>query len=89
VQARAQLGELHRARRGLGAALASQDLLALRRTLGPALFVTLAPWCPTLALRVEVDGQAVKPEATGWGSGLRCAVSFEAAGEHEVRFVLK
>ena len=63
--------------------------IALRRTLGPALFVTLAPWCPTLALRVEVDGQAVKPEATGWGSGLRCAVSFEAAGEHEVRFVLK
>ncbi|MGA2383002.1 MAG: GH116 family glycosyl hydrolase [Gemmatimonadales bacterium] len=63
--------------------------IALRRTLGPGLFVTLAPWCPTLPLRVEVDGEAVKPDTTGWGSGLRCAVSLEAAGEHEVRFVLK
>ena len=64
-------------------------LIGLRRTLGPGLFVTLAPWCPTLPLRVEVDGEVVKPEATGWGAGLRCAVSLEAASEHEVRFVLK
>ncbi len=63
--------------------------IALRRTLGPGLFVTLAPWCPTLPVRVEVDGEVVKSDTTGWGSGLRCAVSLEAAGEHEVRFVLK
>ena len=63
--------------------------IALRRTLGPGLFVTLAPWCPTPPLRVEADGEVVKPETTGWGSGLRCAVSLEAAAEHEVRFVLK
>ena len=63
--------------------------IGLRRTLGPGLFVTLAPWCPTLPLRVEVDGEEVKPEATGWGAGLRCAVSLEAASEHEIRYVLK
>jgi hypothetical protein len=64
-------------------------LIALRRTLGPGLFVTLAPWCPTLPLRVEVDGEAVRPDTTGWGTGLRCAVSLQAAAEHEVRYVLK
>jgi glycogen debranching enzyme len=63
--------------------------IAARRTLGPGLFLTLAPWCPTLPLRVEVDGEIVKPETSGWGGGLRCAVSLEATGEHEVRYVLK
>lgn len=63
--------------------------LALRRTLGPGLWVTLAPWCPTLPIRVEVDGEEVRPEVGGWGTGLRCAVSLEAASEHEVRYVLK
>ena len=62
--------------------------IALRRALGPGLFVTLAPWCPTPPLRVEADGELVTPETTAWGSGLRCAVSLEAAGEHEVRYVL-
>ena len=63
--------------------------IALRRTLGPGLAVTLAPWCPSLPVRVEVDGQEVKPETSGWGAGLRCAVTLEAAGGHEVRYVLK
>ena len=61
----------------------------LRRTLGPPLTVTLAPWCPTLPLRAEVDGQAVKPETSGWGAGFRCEVVLEQAAEHEVRYVLK
>jgi len=63
--------------------------ITLRRTLGPGLLVTLAPWFPSLPRRVEVDGQAVKPETSGWGVGLRCSVALEAAAEHEVRFVLK
>ena len=63
--------------------------VALRRTIGPALRVTLAPWCPILPLRVEADGQEVKPEATGWGGGLKCAVTLEAADQNEVRYVLK
>ncbi len=63
--------------------------VAVRRTLGPGLWVTVAPLCPTLPVRVEVDAEEVKPETTGWGTGLRCAVSLEAANEHEVRYVLK
>jgi hypothetical protein len=63
--------------------------IALRRTLGPGLWVTVAPWFAALPVRVEVDGEEVRPEVTGWGGGLRCAVSLEAAGEHEVRYVLK
>jgi hypothetical protein len=35
---------------------------------------------------VEVDGEAVKPEVTAWGGAVRCTASFEASGEHEVRF---
>ena len=60
----------------------------LRRTLGPGLAVTLAPWLPSLPAKVEVDGCAVRPEVTGWGAGLRCSVSLPAADEHEVRFSL-
>ena len=63
--------------------------ITLRRTLGPGLLVTLAPWFRSLPLRVEVDGEAVKPETSGWGVGLRCAVALEVAAEHEVRYVLK
>jgi hypothetical protein len=63
--------------------------IALRRTLGPPIAVTLAPWCRALPVRVEIDGRACKPEASGWGGGFRCAVVLEAAGEHEVRYVLK
>ena len=63
--------------------------IALRRTLGAGLRFTLAPWLPTLPRRVEVNGQEVRPEVSGWGPGLRCAVTLEAAAEHEVRYVLK
>jgi cellobiose phosphorylase len=63
--------------------------IALRRTLGAGLRFTLAPWLPTLPRRVEVNGQEVRPEVSGWGPGLRCAVTLEAAAEDEVRYVLK
>jgi hypothetical protein len=64
-------------------------VIALRRTLGPGLWVTLAPWCPSLPARVEVDGEEVQPEATAWGEGLRCSVGLEAPAEHEVRYLLR
>jgi hypothetical protein len=67
------------------------DTLAvgLRRTLGPALRITLAPWCPVLPVKVRADGAVVHPEVSAWGAGLRCAFSLEAAAEHEVRYFLK
>lgn len=68
-----------------GSELAAQ----LRRTLGPGLWITLAPRFATVPARVEVDGEAVRPEVTGWGVGVRCAVSLEAGAEHEVRYVLR
>jgi hypothetical protein len=63
--------------------------VALRRTLGAGLWVTVAPYCAAVPVRVEADGEAIRPEVTAWGGGLRCAVSLEATGEHEVRYVLK
>ncbi len=63
--------------------------LSLRRTLGPGLWVTLAPRLPSLPVRVEADGEPTRPEVTGWGTGFRCAVSFEAEAEHEVVYRLK
>jgi len=63
--------------------------VVVRHVLGPGLWVTLAPWLPTLPTGVEVDGEAVQPEVTGWGAGLRCAVSLEGAAEHEVRYSVK
>ncbi len=62
--------------------------VALRRTLGRGLFLTIAPRFHSLPTAVEVDGQAVRPETVGWGEGVRCAVSLEASGEHEIRYVL-
>ncbi len=61
----------------------------LRRTLGPGLAITLAPWLPSLPTKVEVDGREVRSEITGWGTGVRCAVTIEDAAEHEVRYYLK
>jgi len=63
-------------------------VIALQRTLGPALFVTLAPWCRVLPVRVRADGNDVRPDVSGWGAGVRCAVSLEATGEHEVLYAL-
>jgi hypothetical protein len=62
-------------------------VVALHRTLGPGLTVTLAPWLPVLPTTVMVDGGAVRPEVTGWGAGLRCAVTLPAAAHHEVVYV--
>jgi len=72
-----------RFRRG-GAAL----VVETRRTLGPGLAITLAPYLEGLPRAVEVDGRGVAPEVTGWGAGLRCSVSLPAADQHEVRFSL-
>jgi glycogen debranching enzyme len=60
--------------------------IAVRRTLGPALWLTVGSRFASLPQSVEVDGEAVKPEVTAWGGAVRCAVGFEASGEHEVRF---
>ena len=61
--------------------------IAVRRTLGPPLWLTLGTWWPSLPSATFVDGETVSPEVTAWGAGVRCAVGFQAAGEHEVRFV--
>ena len=61
----------------------------IRRTLGPGLAVTCAPWLPSLPSRVEVDRREVTAEVTGWGTGFRCAVTLPGATEHEVRYHLK
>jgi hypothetical protein len=63
-------------------------LVGLRRTLGPGVQVTVAPWCPTLPATVRADGDVVTAQVGGWGAGLRCAVALEATGEHEVRYSL-
>ena len=60
-----------------------------RRTQGPGLAITLAPWLEGVPKAVEVDGREVRPEVTAWGQGVRCAVALERAEEHEVRFVVK
>ncbi len=58
----------------------------VRRVLGAPLWLTLAPWCARPPSRVEVDGSLVRPVATTLGATVRPAVSFQATGEHEVRF---
>ena len=62
---------------------------SFRRTLGPGLLITLAPWLPALPRRVELNGREVQPEASGWGAGLRCAVTLDPSAHHEVLYVLK
>ena len=64
-------------------------VVSLRRTLGPGLAIVLAPWLPSLPVRVEVDGREVPAEITGWGTGVRCAVTIEGASENEVRYYLR
>ena len=63
--------------------------IQVRRTLGTGLALTVAPFLDVLPVRVEVDGREVRPEVTGWRTGLRCAVTLPDADEHEVRFSLK
>ena len=62
---------------------------ALRRTLGPGLWISVAPRLPALPTLVEADGEVVRPEVSGWGAGFRCAVSLEAAAQHEVVFRMR
>jgi hypothetical protein len=62
-------------------------VISLRRNLGPPLWLTIAPHLVHPPARVEVDGEELRPSTEEWGRGLRCAVEFEAHGEHEVRFV--
>lgn len=64
-------------------------LVQLHRTAGPSQWITVAPWCAAVPVAVSVDDVALKPEASGWGSGVRAAVSFQAGTEHEVRFQLR
>jgi glycogen debranching enzyme len=68
---------------------ASLLAVAVRRAMGPPLWLTVAPWCEVVPSRVEVDGQQVKPDLGPWGGGNRSAVSFQASAEHEVRFTLE
>jgi hypothetical protein len=66
---------------------AREVTIAVRHTLGPPLWLTVGTWLASLPETVEVDGEAVQPEVTAWGTGMRCAVVFQAGAEHEVRFV--
>jgi len=60
--------------------------VGVRRTMGPPLRLTLAPWCAAVPARVDIDGVDVRPDSQGWGAGIRAAVSFDAVSEHDVRF---
>jgi hypothetical protein len=60
----------------------------VRRSYGPPLGLTVAPWVETAPERVEVDGETVAPRLAAWGSGTRAAITLLASAEHELRFVL-
>ena len=62
--------------------------IGLRRTAGTAPWVTVAPWLREAPAEVNVDGSAVQPQSEPWGQGVRCAVSFQASAEHELRFAV-
>ena len=59
--------------------------LGLRRTMGPPLWVTLAPGVPAVPTTATLDDQEVRPALQAWGDGVRASVSFEASGEHELK----
>jgi glycogen debranching enzyme len=61
--------------------------IALRRTSGPPVWLTLAPWLGTAASHVEVDGERLAARVTTVGTLMRSAVALQVGGEHEVRFV--
>jgi glycogen debranching enzyme len=61
--------------------------VALRRTSGPPIWTTLAPWLGAAASHVEVDGERVAAQVTTFGAGTRSAVALQVGGEHEVRFL--
>ncbi len=61
--------------------------MQLRRTLGPPLWLTVAPWLDAAARVVEVDGEAVQPHVLSAGEGRRSSVTFQCGAENEVRFL--
>jgi len=61
--------------------------VALRRTSGPPIWLTLAPWLGAATSQVEVDGEKVTARATTLGLGTRSAVALQVGGEHEVKFL--
>jgi hypothetical protein len=60
--------------------------VVVRRTSGPALWVTLTPWMEAAPTRVEVDGTEVGAHVERWGQGYRAEVGFQATGVAEVRY---
>jgi hypothetical protein len=59
--------------------------LRVRRTIGPALWLTVAPLLPRIG-RVTIDDAELKPQATMVGATTRQAVSLEVTGEHQILF---
>ena len=62
--------------------------VGLRRTAGPPLWLTVAPFLPAAAASVEIDGQDVVPVNTPLGEGVRTSVSFQSGAENQLRFQL-
>jgi hypothetical protein len=62
--------------------------VALRRTSGPPLWITLAPWLEAAPSRVEVDEAVVAPRLEPWGQGVRAEVGCQGAGEVGIRYVM-
>ncbi len=56
----------------------------VRRALGPPVWLTVAPWVPSPAVRMLVDDHPVTPTVTSVGEAVKASVGFEASGEHEV-----
>jgi glycogen debranching enzyme len=56
----------------------------VRRTGGPPLWLTVAPWLPSAGYRMLVDDHAVRPAVASFGALVKAAVGFQASGEHEV-----
>ena len=60
----------------------------LRRTGGDPLWITLAPWLPSVPRVVHLDDHEVRPSLQAWGEGVRAGVSFQGTGEHSLRVEL-
>jgi len=61
--------------------------VALRRTSGPPVWLTLAPWLAAAPSHAEVDGERVAANVMAAGERHRSAVTLQVGGEHDVRFV--
>ncbi len=58
--------------------------MTLRRTLGPPLWLTLAPLLGAAPSRTAIDGHEIVPVLTPLAEGVRAAVGFQAGAENEV-----